>query len=72
VAAAIRKGDTPLGRVLIEHNVLRRIELSSLLRIAPCPRLHAWFSTDRPCYGRLAIIHCDEAPAVELLEVVAP
>jgi chorismate-pyruvate lyase len=72
VAAAIRKGDTPLGRVLIEHNVLRRIELRSLLHFPPSPRLHDWFGTSTACYGRLALIHCDEAPAVELLEVVAP
>jgi chorismate-pyruvate lyase len=72
VAEAILRGDTPLGRVLINHNVLRRIELTALLSLPPSPRLREWFGSDRPAYGRLAIIHCDEAPAVELLEVVAP
>ena len=33
-----------------------------------------WFALDRPkpTYGRLAYIHCDGQPAVELLEIVAP
>jgi len=33
-----------------------------------------WFALDKPLrtYGRLAIIHCDEQPAVELLEIVVP
>ena len=72
VAEAILRGDTPLGRVLINHNVLRRIELTALLALPPCPRLKEWFGTQQPCFGRLAIIHCDGAPAVELLEVVPP
>lgn len=74
VAAAIRSESTPLGRVLIEHNVLRRIEPTAYLRIEAGPEQMAWFGLKepRPLYGRLAIIHCDEKPAVELLEVVAP
>jgi hypothetical protein len=33
-----------------------------------------WFGLDapRPTYGRFALIHTDEQPAVELLEIVAP
>ena len=33
-----------------------------------------WFGLKEPAtlYGRLAIIHCDGKPAVELLEIVAP
>jgi hypothetical protein len=33
-----------------------------------------WFGLTEPktTYGRLAIIHCDGKPAVELLEIVAP
>jgi hypothetical protein len=33
-----------------------------------------WFGLDspRPTYGRLAYIHCNGRPAVELLEIVAP
>jgi hypothetical protein len=63
---------TPFGRVLIEHNVLRRIEPTAYLRLKPGPAQLAWFGLQEPAplYGRLAIIHCDDQPAVELLEVV--
>ena len=32
----------------------------------------AWFGLTKPqpLYGRLGFIHCDEQPAVELLEIV--
>lgn len=67
-------GQTPLGRVLIEHNVLRRIEPTAFLRVLPGPAMMQWFGlkTPKPTYGRLALIHCDGKPAVELLEIVAP
>jgi chorismate-pyruvate lyase len=67
-------GQTPLGRVLIEHNVLRRIELTAFLKIDAGPAQMAWFGqTGRATlYGRLGYIHCDEQPAVELLEILAP
>jgi hypothetical protein len=65
---------TPVGRILIQHNVLRRIEPTAFLRIIPGPAMMGWFGLDRPrpTYGRLALIHCDNKPAVELLEVMAP
>lgn len=65
---------TPFGRVLIEHNVMRRIEPTAFLRVIPSFTMMQWFGLDRPkpTYGRLAIIHCDEQPAVELLEIVVP
>jgi chorismate-pyruvate lyase len=74
VREAILAGQTPLGRILIEHDVLRRIEPTAYLRIIPGPNPMTWFGMSRPdpLYGRLAIIHCDGQPAVELLEVVAP
>jgi len=74
VREAILAGRTPLGRVLIQHNVLRRIEPTKYLRVIPGPAMMQWFGLDRPqpTYGRLAYIHCDEKPAVELLEIVVP
>jgi chorismate-pyruvate lyase len=74
VRDAIVAGNTPLGRVLIEHNVLRRIEPTAYLRILPGPAMMEWFGLQvpKPTYGRLALIHCDGQPAVELLEIVAP
>ncbi|MBL8798261.1 MAG: hypothetical protein JNM56_30485 [Planctomycetia bacterium] len=65
---------TPLGRILIKHAVLRRIEPTAYLRIVPSPAMMAWFglAEPTPTYGRLAYIHCDHQPAVELLEIAAP
>lgn len=74
VAQAIVAEQTPLGRILIEHDVLRRIEPTAYLKITPRPIQMSRFGMKEPLplYGRLAIIHCDGQPAVELLEVVAP
>jgi hypothetical protein len=74
VRAEIIAGETPLGRILINHDVLRRIEPTGFLRVVPGPALVQQFGLTEPVptYGRLAYIHCDEKPAIELLEVVAP
>lgn len=64
----------PLGRVLIEHNVLREVQLGSLYRVTPGPDLIRLFGLREPqsTYGRTAFIYCDGFVAVELLEIVAP
>jgi len=74
VRKAILREDTPLGRILIQNNVLRRIEPIAFLHLTPDKAMMEWFGLEEPAptYGRLAIIHCDHRPAVELLEVVAP
>ena len=74
VREEIVAGQKPLGRILIEHNVLRRIEPISFLRVMPGPALTACFGLKaaRVTYGRQALIHCDGEPAIELLEIVAP
>lgn len=74
VRAAILEEKTPLGRILIEHDVLRRIEPTAYFRVRPGPYLRGWFGRTEPfdTYGRLGIIYCDEKPAIELLEVLAP
>lgn len=63
----------PLGRVLIEHNVLREVELITLWRITPGPtlKLHMRLADDTPVFGRSAQILVDERPTVQLLEIVA-
>jgi hypothetical protein len=63
---------TPLGRVLIRHNVLREVELITLWRIAPGPvlRNHLRLTDDAPVYGRSAQILVGERPTVQLLEIV--
>lgn len=64
----------PLGRILIEHNVLREVELVDLWRVAPGPDLCSLMGLHdaTAIYGRTALIHCNDRPAVELLEIVAP
>ena len=70
----IESQEVPLGRVLIEHNVLREVELCELWRIKSGPCLAALLhrSIGETVYGRTALIHCDGEPAIELLEIVAP
>jgi chorismate-pyruvate lyase len=65
---------TPLGRVLIEHDVLREVQLASLYRVTPGPDLVRLMDLNptRTTYGRTAFIYCDGYPAVELLEIVSP
>jgi len=74
VRAEIEQGQIPLGRVLINHNVLRHIDLGAILRIEAGPALCRYFH--RPeglvTYGRLATIFCNRRPAVDLLEISAP
>jgi len=74
VRREIESQQTPLGRILIRHNVLREIELVGLWRVAPGPDLSQLFGTaaGQITYGRTALIHCNGQPAVELLEVLAP
>lgn len=72
VREKILEEKTPLGRILIEHKVLRRIEPTAYFRVNPGPEQLGWFELagSRPMYGRLGIIWCDEQPAIELLEIV--
>jgi chorismate-pyruvate lyase len=74
VRAEILAEKAPIGRILISHNVLRRIEPTDFFRVTPGPDMMQWFGLAAPkvTYGRLALIHCEAQPAVELLEIVAP
>ena len=74
VRSEIEAEETPLGRVLIEHNVLRRVELGKLWEVIPHEELQRHFNMDSTAvtFGRTAIIHCDGEPAIELVEIVAP
>lgn len=71
VRGEILRGETPLGRVLINHNVLRHIDLGAILKVTAGPGL-AECMQSRPgavTYGRLATIFCNRQPAVDLLEI---
>ncbi|MCG8407453.1 MAG: hypothetical protein MI923_19815 [Phycisphaerales bacterium] len=74
VRAEIQKRETPLGDILIRHNVMRRIEPRWFFRFErPGPLIAAFDRPiDGPVYGRVGMIYFDEEPAIELLEVVAP
>jgi len=63
----------PLGRVLIQHQVMRTVKLMTTWQIEPGPALREAFSCEdlSTCFGRTALIYTDGVPAVELLEIVA-
>ncbi|MCY2975080.1 MAG: hypothetical protein NTW52_10500 [Planctomycetota bacterium] len=71
---AILSESIPLGRVLIEHNVLRNVELVELWKIAVGPRLATHFSCPEgtTTFGRTAMIYFHNQPALELIEIVRP
>jgi len=60
----------PLGRVLIRHNVLRKVELKELFKITPGIELARLLECEGTIYGRTGWIHLNDQPAVELLEIV--
>ncbi len=73
VRAAIEEEHTPLGRILIEHNVLRRIQLLALYRVRTASLLRRLLATEQEVtFGRAARIDVDGEPAVEVIEIVAP
>jgi chorismate-pyruvate lyase len=75
VRREVESESAPLGRILIQHNVLREIELLDLWRVQPGPDLCRLFGVviaEGATYGRTAIIHCNGDAAIELLEIAAP
>lgn len=71
-AQEIKSERTPLGRVLIEHNVLREVQLSCLWHVQPAEELRTLLglAEGETVHGRTALIYCNGEPAVELLEIV--
>jgi len=74
VREEILSGQIPMGRVLIDHNVLRHIDMGAILQITAGPALAEYLqmSTGNVTYGRLATIFCNKRPAVDLLEISGP
>lgn len=70
----IEQQQTPLGRLLIQHDVLRNVRLLSLWKIGAGSDLQRLFGLKKAaiCFGRTALIYCNGVPAVELLEIVTP
>ncbi len=71
VKEEILQGEIPMGRILINHNVLRHIDLGAILKITVGPEMakHLQVEEGVVTYGRLATIFCNGQPAVDLLEV---
>ncbi len=65
---------TPLGRVLIQHNVMRHVQLLAVWKVLCGSQLASCFcvAEGHQTYGRTALIYCNDEPAIELLEIVAP
>ena len=72
VRKEIESQTIPLGRVLINHNVLREVKLQHLFRIRAGEVLSNSFGVNRDedVFGRTAMIWCNGSPAIELLEIV--
>jgi chorismate-pyruvate lyase len=72
VRQKIVEGKTPLGRVLIEHNVLRTIEPKAFYRAVPDDLLASHFQGSKDvCYGRVGVITTDGHPTITVLEILA-
>lgn len=74
VRKEIESQKIPLGRVLIQHNVLRHIDLGAIIELTAGPGLAHYLEMDEhtTTYGRMATIFCDGLPAVDLFEVSSP
>ena len=77
VVSEIRAHETPLGRILINHDVMRRVKLLTLYEIGCGDELAEAFGAGGAgkklgdkVYGRTALIYLDDSPAIELLEIV--
>jgi hypothetical protein len=64
----------PLGRVLIQHNVFRHVDLGAIIRFIAGPGIAKYLQMKEGevTYGRLATIFCNGSPAIDLLEISAP
>ncbi len=74
VRQEVESQQTPLGRILIQHNLLTKVHLRKVWQVTPGDglRQHLGVQSGQITYGRTAVIHLDGEPAIELLEIVAP
>ncbi|WP_149111210.1 hypothetical protein [Limnoglobus roseus] len=74
VREQIVAGQTPLGRVLIQNDVLRQVRPTGFVKVTPNAAMREWFHAagDEALYGRLGVIDTDGRPAIEVLEILAP
>lgn len=74
VRQAIIAEKTPLGKILIDHQVLRRVEPTAFVRVDPGPTLcrHLDLAEPLPLFGRTGVIFFDDRPAISVLEILTP
>jgi chorismate-pyruvate lyase len=74
VRREIESESIPLGRVLIQHNILRHIDLGAIVKFEAGPGLSRYLclKEEHSTFGRMATIFCNGSPAVDLLEISAP
>jgi len=72
--AKIIEARTPLGEVLITHDVMRRIEPRHYFRFSKGSPILECFGLPPvdEAFGRVGVIHCNGSEGVQLLEVVRP
>ena len=68
------RGLTPLGRVLIQHRVLREVRPVGFFRCALPEKMAGWLGAapEAETFGRLGVITANGAVAVRVAEVLAP
>ena len=74
VRAEIVAGLTPLGRVLIRHDVLREVRPSGFFQATLTDAMAGWLAAEvgATTYGRLGVITAEGRPAVWVAEILAP
>lgn len=63
---------TPMGELLLRHNILQRVQPRWYLKMQPQSSILSWMNAkyEHSLYGRLGTIYCNGEPAVEVLEIV--
>lgn len=64
----------PLGRVLVQHGVLRTVEPTAYYSAEATPALADWLGlrAPEPLYGRLGVLTVEGRPAIDVAEILAP
>jgi chorismate-pyruvate lyase len=70
IRAQVLEKRTPLGDILIAHDVLRTIRPRWFFRFPGDAEVATHFGPTGVVYGRVGTIYFEDAPAIELLEVV--
>ncbi len=67
----ILAGRTPLGRILIEHDILRTLRAGPYFRVTPGEAILGVRAALPPdCHARAAQIECNGGQAVQVLEII--